>query len=57
METDMSFSLVVVRDFGTHRRGDVIIEVLAQTAVLRSEHAFHVVRVKAPNVQTTVQEG
>ncbi len=53
----MSFSLVVVRDFGTHRRGDVIIEVLAQTAVLRSEHAFHVVRVKAPNVQTTVQEG
>lgn len=50
---DMDIKLVVVRDFGAHRRGDVIEDEALISQILADERAACVVRVAAQ----TSQEG
>jgi len=44
----MNTTLVVVRAFAPHAKGDVISDVAAATAILASEQAQNVVRVATP---------
>jgi hypothetical protein len=44
----MNHHLVVVRPFGTYRKGAVISDPATIASVLASPHADHVVRIPAP---------
>ena len=52
----MTKSLVVVRPFGRHARGDTITDTGEIAAVLQSEHARSVVCVMANEVPASVRE-
>jgi hypothetical protein len=52
----MDFTLVVVRPFGPHASGDAITDPKGVAAVLDSEHADKVVRVRADPVPHAAHE-
>ncbi len=48
----MNSTLVVVRPFGTHAKGDAVSDAAAIAQILASEHAANVVRVFAAHAPT-----